>query len=86
MTRLQKGISEENQFASQHVRNLNPQLLRRKLSAWNSRFYPVRTTVYELLFILGDARFLKQPSTTLFFLDGEQRRSIKVPAGFEPAP
>lgn len=32
--------------------------------------------VYKFLFILGDARFLKQPSTTLFFLVGEQRRSI----------
>lgn len=75
MTRLQKGISEENQFVSQHVRNLNLQLLRRKLSAWNSRFSP-RLTVYKFLFILGDVRFLKQPSTTLFFLDGEQRMSI----------
>lgn len=35
-----------------------------------------RMIVYKFLFILGDARFLKQPSTTLFFLDGEQRRSI----------
>lgn len=47
-----------------------------ELSSQSCNIRYARMIVYKFLFILGDARFLKQPSTTLFFLVGEQRRSI----------
>jgi len=73
------GFSEETPI-SLHVRNLNLQLLRRKLSARSSPIKPAtirytRLIVYKLLFILGMPDFSSMPSTTLFFLDGEQRIS-----------
>ena len=63
-----------------HVRNLNHKLLMWKLSARNSHINPAairhtRLIVYKFLFILGMPDFSSIPSTTLFFLDGEQRIS-----------
>lgn len=40
--------------------------------------------VYKLLFILGMPDFSNMPSTTLFFLDGEQRISNLLHSGVEP--
>lgn len=72
-------FSEETPI-SLHVRNLNHKLLMWKLSARNSPINPAairhtRLIVYKLLFILGMPDFSSIPSTTLFFLDGEQRIS-----------
>lgn len=72
-------FSEETPI-SLHVRNLNHKLLMWKLSAWNSPINPAairhtRLIVYKFLFILGMPDFSSIPSTTLFFLDGEQRIS-----------